>query len=95
MLSKNEIDAVQIDVAAISNDDLHDAEVEFKARAEIASHGVGSDLRMGLDHSQNEYNLHLMVEYLTHIDERLENTGGWWFRIRRRLSYINQYRKNF
>lgn len=95
MLSTEVIDAVAKDIALIDDDSLHDAKVEFEARAEVHSHGVGSDMRTGRDHSKNEYELHVMVEYLTHLDERLENKRGMWFRFKRRLFYMNQYRKNF
>jgi len=95
MLSIEIIDAVAKDIALIDDDNLLDAKVEFEARAEVHSHGVGSDMRTGRDHSGNEHDLHIMVEYLTHLDERLENKGGLWFRFKRRLFYANQYRKNF
>ena len=91
MLSNEEIDYIETDVASMPDSKILGEKKKLIAVGIKFGQDMGSMMNVGVDHSGPEKEMHLVAEYLTFIDQRLEGKDSWWFRVRRRLKYVNQF----
>lgn len=92
MLSDQEISQIENEVSCINYSNLLSEKEKLIIKGQRAGAKMETMMNLGSDHSNYEKEMHIMAEYLTWIDQRIEDKNGWWFRIKRRLKYVNQFR---
>lgn len=90
MLSRLEMDVVESAVNSYKQSQLPEMKKHW---LEV---GTTSSIILGFNKNKEaEQQMFVAVEHLLYIDQRLEKKGGWWFRTKRRLHYVNHFRKNY
>ena len=95
MLTGPEIDIVEMQVSTLEDADLVAKKELFISKGETAGSQMEAMMVMGGDHSLYEKEMHIAAEFLVFIDQRLEGKDSWFFRFRRRLKYVNQFRPKY
>ena len=95
MLTGPEIDIVEMEVSILEDADLVASKELFISKGETAGSQMEAMMVMGGDHSLYEKEMHIAAEFLVFIDQRLEGKDSWFFRFRRRLKYVNQFRPKY
>ena len=92
MLTGPEIDIAEREVSTFEDSELLSNKQIFISQGKTA----GSQMKLMMDHggdySPYEKDMHIAAEFLVWIDQRLEGKDSWFFRLRRRLKYVNQFR---
>ena len=96
MLSINDISEVEGYVYSLSECELNEIKNKYISLGKDFATTISNKIDIEMNYSEEEQNLLIVTEILTHIDQRLEHItgfGSWWFRTKRRARWGNILRK--
>jgi hypothetical protein len=99
MLSAQEITIIEEEVNTLDHATLENHKrILIESGNQIAmriGYLIDSKMKNTPDYRYEEKELHLTVEKLVFLDQRIEVKFGVFFRLKRRLGYMNQFRQFF
>jgi|TARA_A100000164_G_C21591145_1_gene622971 hypothetical protein len=94
MLSKHEMNIVEMQVNKYQASELEEMKKNWFAEGLRASKNMNDLISAMQSYSQAEHEVFAAAEHLVFIDQRIEQKNSWFFRTKRRVHYVNLFRKN-